>query len=75
MSVKNVTQNVTQNLTTRQQQILALMQADNTLSAAAMAENLGVTVRTIRRDIEALRQTYPIQWVGAAKTGHWEFNK
>lgn len=79
-----VTQNVTQSsgnnapkvepyvLTMRQQQILQMMQADVSVSASTMAARLGITVRTIRRDIEVLRKHYSIQWIGSSKQGHWQ---
>lgn len=78
-----VTQNVTQSstndstaatymLTPRQQQILQMMQADDSVSASTMAVRLGITVRTVRRDIEALRHYYTIQWLGSSKQGHWQ---
>lgn len=78
-----VTQNVPQNnandsatatsmLTPRQQQILQMMQADDSISASTMAARLGITVRTVRRDIESLRNHYNIQWLGSSKQGHWQ---
>lgn len=78
-----VTQNVTQSsgnnanevepyaFTMRQQQILQMMQIDTSVSASTMAARLGITVRTVRRDIEALRHHYHIQWIGSSKQGHW----
>ena len=71
---QNVTQNVTQKLTIRQQEILRLLEVDRTISAASMATALGVTVRSIRRDIEAIRQHYNLKWIGPTKGGHWEIN-
>ena len=70
----DVTQNVTQKLTIRQQEILRLVEVDRTISAASMATALGVTVRSIRRDIEAIRQHYNLKWIGPTKGGHWEIN-
>ena len=78
-----VTQNVTQNstnvstkepamLTPRQQHILQMMQTDTSISASTMAAQLGITVRTIRRDIETLRHYYNILWLGSSKQGHWQ---
>ena len=78
-----VTQNVTQSsfnvpsientpLTSRQRQILQMMQTDTSVSASTMAAQLGITVRTVRRDIEALRHYYNIQWLGSSKQGHWQ---
>ena len=69
---QNVTQNVTQSITARQREILRLMQIDSSISAAKLAEQLGVTVRSIRRDIETLRAFYKINWIGSSKKGHWE---
>ena len=71
---QNVTQNVTQKQTIRQQEILRLVEVDRTISAASMATALGVTVRSIRRDIEAIRQHYNLKWIGPTKGGHWEIN-
>lgn len=79
----HVTQNVTQSstndskaatymLTPRQQQILQMMQTDGSVSASTMAVRLGITVRTIRRDIEILRKHYTIWWIGSSKQGHWQ---
>jgi len=79
----HVTQNVTHNsnnvpstenalLTSRQQQILQMIQTDTSISASTMAAQLDVTVRTVRRDIEALRKHYDIQWLGSSKQGHWQ---
>ena len=79
----HVTQNVTQSstndskaatymLTPRHQQILQMMQTDDSVSASTMAVRLGFTVRTIRRDIETLRKHYTIRWIGSSKQGHWQ---
>lgn len=59
-------------LTPRQRQILQMVQTDTTISAATMATRLGITVRTVRRDIEALRRHYSLRWVGSSKQGHWQ---
>ena len=60
-------------LTPRQRQILQMVQTDTTISAATMATRLGITVRTVRRDMEALRRHYSLRWVGSSKQGHWQF--
>ena len=60
-------------LTPRQRQILQMVQADNTISAATMTTRLGITVRTVRRDMEALHRHYSLRWVGSSKQGHWQF--
>lgn len=60
-------------LTPRQRQILQMVQTDTTISAATMATRLGITVRTVRRDMEALRRHYSLHWEGSSKQGHWQF--
>jgi predicted DNA-binding transcriptional regulator YafY len=37
-----------------------------------MAVKLKVTERTIRRDIDKLREQYNIEWVGSSKNGYWK---
>lgn len=40
-----------------------------------IAELLKVSERTIKRDLNILRQTYRIEWIGSPKTGRWEVEK
>jgi ATP-dependent DNA helicase RecG len=37
-----------------------------------LAWNIGVTERTIERNIRELRQNGLIRWVGGRKEGYWE---
>lgn len=54
-------------VTGRALQLLALLQARSVWSAAELSEELGVTTRTVRRDVERLRTLgYPIE----ASPGH-----
>ena len=81
---KNVTQNVTRNVTRNVTQnkgvkkvprilkVLQLMFANVHISAEEMAVKLKVTERTIRRDIDKLREQYDIEWVGSSKNGYWK---
>ncbi len=73
---KNVTQNVTQNKgekkVPRILKVLQLMFANIHISAEEMAVKLKVTERTIRRDIDKLREQYDIEWVGSSKNGYWK---
>ena len=42
------------------------------MTTTQMAERLGVTKRTILRDIEALKEKGLITRIGSEKTGYWE---
>jgi predicted DNA-binding transcriptional regulator YafY len=51
---------------------LSLLQARRDWSGAELAERLGVTVRTVRRDVERLRALgYPVHAVPGAAGGYW----
>ena len=39
-----------------------------------MAERLGVTKRTIEREIKQLRETVSIERIGSKRFGHWKIN-
>ncbi len=45
------------------------------ISKQELADTLGVGLTTIKRDINALRESYRIEWVGHAKTGRWEVER
>ncbi|MGW4845193.1 helix-turn-helix transcriptional regulator [Nocardia brasiliensis] len=58
---------VTKDLPARMLRLLSLLQTRRERSGAELAEHLGVTLRTIRRDIERLRELgYPVE----GTTGH-----
>lgn len=64
---KNVT-----DVTDRQHAIINLVKDHANMTTTQMAERLGVTKRTILRDIEALKEKGLIIRVGSEKTGYWE---
>ena len=64
---KNVT-----DVTDRQHAIINLVKEHINMTTTQMAERLGVTKRTILRDIEALKAKGLIIRVGSEKTGYWE---
>lgn len=64
---KNVT-----DVTDRQHAIINLVKEHTNMTTTQMAERLGVTKRTILRDIEALKKKGLIIRVGSEKTGCWE---
>ena len=43
-----------------------------TATREEIAEEIGMSVATIRRDLNKLRKSIRIEWVGSVKTGHWE---
>ena len=40
-----------------------------------LSEQLQLNRKTIQRDLLVLRDKNLIQWIGSAKTGHWEVTK
>ena len=72
----NVTDNVTDkavviNLNHRQNQVLEIMKSDIRISTSELAERLSVAQRTIKRDIEYLKQKGLVTRVGNERTGYW----
>ncbi|MGM9761760.1 MAG: ATP-binding protein [Candidatus Cryptobacteroides sp.] len=71
--------NNTMNLSERQKVILNLLPKDVTVNVTAnvtvnsetMASKLGVTSRTIKRDLKTLQEAGMIRRVGSDKTGYW----
>lgn len=59
-------------VTDRQHTIINLVKEHSNMTTTQMAERLGVTKRTILRDIEALKEKGLIIRVGSEKTGYWE---
>ncbi len=55
--------NVAQDVVDRLDLIVLLLKEDNTLSAAQLAKQLGVTARTIQRDLEKLSKAERIKHI------------
>ena len=75
--VKIVPQNVPQNVPQKRRQervraILELIIGNKRISTEEIGEKLNVSYKTVRRDIDSLRPSFRIEWVGSAKAGHWE---
>ncbi len=78
---QNVPQNVPQNGITgqekkmsqrkRQLKIIELIKEDSKITRQDLAYQLGVTVKTIGRDIETLKKMNKLEYEGSAKTGQW----
>jgi ATP-dependent DNA helicase RecG len=56
------------------EKILAQIRQDETLSAAAIAENIGVSSRTVENQLSKLKALGVIIRNGSKKTGHWKIN-
>ena len=71
----NVTDNVADKLTGRQQTILKLINEDNYISAARIAAKLSIAQRTAQRDLDRLKQLKHITRIGHEKGGYWKILK
>ena len=58
----------------RQKKIIAALSKDPHVSAITLAEKFGVSEKTIRRDLQLLKQQNIITRVGANKNGYWKVN-
>ncbi len=68
---KNVTKDVTKELTDRQKFILEMIAKNALVTIPEMSLKTGVTLRTIKRDIEDLQSRGIIIREGGRKAGHW----
>ena len=73
---KNVPVNVPVNvpLKDRQKKVIAALSKDPHASAQKLAEKFGVTEKTIKRNLQLLKQQNLITRVGADKNGYWKVN-
>lgn len=51
--------------------IIELIKKDENVSATEISESLGVTTRTIKRDIDYLKEMKVVKREGTAKNGKW----
>ena len=65
----NVPKNVPLN---RLENILKIIKKDKDVTALALASQLKVSEKTIKRDIAKLKKEHKLQRVGSLKGGHWE---
>lgn len=63
--------NVPVNLSERESLILQAIQGDNTITAKNLSEQLGVSDKTIKRDIASLKERGIIERNGSDKNGFW----
>ena len=71
---QNEPQNETR-LTVRQTKIVDLLKEEPSISKAHMAEKIGVSWMTVKRDIGKLVDLGLIRYVGPSRGGHWELTE
>ena len=54
------------------QKIVELLQSDPTITIARLAQDIGITDRAIKKQLERLRAEGRIRRIGPDKGGHWE---
>ena len=52
--------------------IINFIRADSSISLRKLSKNLGVSSKTVQREIEKLKVKNVIRRVGGDKDGHWE---
>lgn len=52
--------------------VFSLMQQDASITAVEISERLGISLRTVRRQIKALKEQGRIERIGSDKKGHWK---
>ncbi len=70
---ENVTRNVPKNVPLKRlDKIVNIMKKDKSITALELADKLGVTDKTIKRDIAKLKDEKRVVRVGSLKSGYWE---
>ncbi len=70
----NVPVNVPINLSERKQHIIAAMQSNNAITATQLSQMLGVSDKTIKRNIASLKEQGIVVRIGSNKGGSWLVN-
>ena len=60
--------------TVRMLGIIEMIKKDENISVTEMAESLGVTARTIKRDLDYLKEVKVVKREGTARSGRWTIN-
>jgi DNA-binding response OmpR family regulator len=56
----------------RREQILALLREGGQLRSTSIASHLGCSLKTVKRELDALRQSGHIEFIGPSKTGTYQ---
>ena len=71
----NVHKDVHKEISERQSLIISMIQDNPDIGRIEMSTKLGVNEKTIRRDLDDLKEKGIIVRIGGRKEGHWEINK
>ena len=71
---QNVTKDVTKDVT-KENEILALLREDASMTTAEMAQKLSVNRRTVQRELEKLKKKNNIERKGGRRYGYWEIHE
>ncbi len=66
--------NVTDNVTDRQNRVLLLIKQNIKISTREIAELLGISKRTVLRELDDMKNKKLLTRIGKEKGGHWEIN-
>ena len=72
---KDVHKDVHKEISERQSLIISMIQDNPDIGRIEMSTKLGVNEKTIRRDLDDLKEKGIIVRIGGRKEGHWEINK
>ena len=72
---KDVHKDVHKEISERQSLIISMIQDNPALGRIEMSTKLGLNEKTIRRDLDDLKEKGIIVRIGGRKEGHWEINK
>lgn len=67
--IQNIGQNITENVA---QNVAENVAEKNKVNTKYLADKLGVSRKTVQRELAELAERQIVQWVGSDKTGHWE---
>lgn len=62
-------------LSKRENEVLSLLSSNASISITEISKLIGVSYKTIQRELDLLREIYNINWVGPKRTGHWEITR
>ena len=71
-TIEKVGEKVGENLTPNQLKILDGMRQNNKISAAKLAEIVGISSRKVEENIRKLKEMGIVKRIGSAKGGYWE---
>ena len=54
------------------EKIMALLSQDNTLSAATLAERIGITAKAVEKQIARMKADGVLRRIGPDKGGYWQ---